>query len=169
MGKGYLQDLAIMVVSTARRGIARKRWKTTRRRALECDQYRCRRDELAPGIGAGHVTRFGPSFVHMPGSAPRPAPAGIHGIRPQLPETGSTLGPTRATSWRWAAALRFSRAKASSSISTRHNLSSQNSSGRNSLRSESALRRKLGRHRCALLATGSAAGAGAYTTPDVAA
>ena len=52
MSKGYLQDLAIMVVSTDRRGIDRKRWRTIRRSVLERDQYRCRKDELAAGICA---------------------------------------------------------------------------------------------------------------------
>lgn len=45
----------------------------------------------------------------------------------------------------------------------------QNNSERNSLRSKGAAGRKLGRQGCALLATGSAAGAGAYTTSNVAA
>ena len=94
MDKGYLEDLTIMTVSTDRRGIDRKRWRATRRTVLERDQYRCRKDELA-GLrpphscerltafvdnsghpdGAGYVTSFGPSLVHVSGSVPRLAPA----------------------------------------------------------------------------------------------
>ena len=53
MDKGYLEDLAIMAVSTDRRGIDRKRWRATRRTVLERDQYRCRKDELAAGVQGG--------------------------------------------------------------------------------------------------------------------
>ena len=97
---------------------------------------------------------------HVEGSTDRP---------PEFTVPVPRLAIARAASWRWVAALGFLRAKTSSLTCTRHNLSSQNSSWRNSLRSEGALGRKLGRRGCALLAAGSAAGAGAYTPPDVAA
>ena len=50
------------------------------------------------GTGTGHVSRFSPGFVYVSGSASRPAPAGIRGRLPQLPESERTPGPTRAHS-----------------------------------------------------------------------
>lgn len=61
MGKGYLQDLAIMAVSTSRRGINRRRWRTTRRAVLARDQYRCRKDELTAGDQGKPVKALSPN------------------------------------------------------------------------------------------------------------
>ena len=84
---------------------------------------------------------------HVEGSTDRP---------PEFTVQVPRIAIARAASWRWVAALGFLRAKTSSLTCTRHNLSSQNSSWRNSLRNEGALGRKLGRRGCALLAAGSA-------------
>ena len=164
MGKGYLQDLATLAVSTGRRGIDRKRWRTTRRPVLERDQYRCRKDELAAGAQgspvkdppraaadrrnntqrssgriAGHVPSFGPGSVYVSGSVPGPAPAGIRGRRPQLPGTESTPGPTRAHR-RPPDGREFSRQPGTIS------------------RVRTVESARYGRQGCALLAAGSAAG-----------
>ena len=61
MDKGYLEDLAIMAVSTDRRGIDRKRWRATRRTVLARDQYRCRKDELAAGAQGKPVKALSPN------------------------------------------------------------------------------------------------------------
>ena len=74
------------------------------------------------GIGAGHLPRFSPGFVHVSGSAPGPALAGIRGSRPQLPGTESTPGPTREHRLPQTASRRPRVQSAA-----RHNLSSQNS------------------------------------------
>ena len=61
MNKGYLEDLAIMAVSTDRRGIDRKRWRATRRTVLARDQYRCRKDELAAGVQGKPLKALSPN------------------------------------------------------------------------------------------------------------
>ena len=61
MDKGYLQDLALMAVSTDRRGIDRTRWRATRRIVLARDQYRFRKDELAAGAQGSPVKSLSPN------------------------------------------------------------------------------------------------------------
>ena len=55
-----------MTVSTGRRRIDRKGWRTTRRPVLERDQYRCRKDELAAGAPGRPVKALSPTAGEGP-------------------------------------------------------------------------------------------------------